>query len=57
MPKIKSKLAPSPNSDNNKYRKLCRVYIRPELKCEPREKTECVFLTLTILRMEMDCNF
>ena len=33
------------------------LYIRSELKCKPHENTACVFLTWTILPIEIDSNF
>ena len=47
------------NLDDDKYRTRvrCTFFIRSELKCKPRENTVCVFLTWTILQMEMDSDF
>ena len=33
------------------------LYMTSELKCGPDESTACVFLTWTILQMEIDSNF
>ena len=33
------------------------LYIRPEVKGKPDEKTACVFLTWTILQMKMESVF
>ena len=34
-----------------------KIHIRSEEKCKPHEITACVFLTRTILQMEMDSDY